>query len=452
MRINGNKNNLSYYFLGIGGISMSALAQYLIKNGYKVSGYDDFSGEQISLLRRLGIDVYTSDTVEQAIESLKSSDVVVYTDAIQPNHFLFAYALNSSKKMISRGDFLGGILKNFTHSIGVSGSHGKTTCTAMCAHVLQEANVPFSAHIGGLDVDFGNFYSNGTEYFLTEACEYKKNILKLACESAIVLNIDADHMECYSNEEDLIKTFKSFCKSSSKAFVCADDKNCQKLGEFPSFGIDNQFSDYRAVNLKSNGEKYQFTVQEYGKDLCRVRLNARGRCNVYNALATFSLMRSYGFDEKEIARGIENFSAVKRRFEEMGRAKGVIYICDYAHHPKEILSTVKTAQGVCEGNLYVIFQPHTYSRTKNLMGEFVESLRNIENLAIYKTYPAREYFDETGSAKTLADNVGGCLYFEHIRELKTWIKRTAKAGDTLLFLGAGDIYFIAERILLEMQS
>ena len=451
MRINENKKNLSFYFLGIGGISMSALAQLLLKNGYMVSGYDDFDGEQTSFLRKIGIEVHAFDKKEFAKDYITHTDIVVYTDAIKPNHDLYLHALKTGKTLCSRSALLGGIIKKYPHSIGVSGSHGKTTCTAMCAHVLKAVDVPFCAHIGGVDVELGNLYSTGNEYFLTEACEYKKNFLRFDCESAVVLNIDADHMECYQNTDNLIDSFREFCRKSKNVFICADDKNALLLGDFPRFGIENQFADYRAVHLKSTSEKYHFTIQEYGKDLCRVKLNTRGRCNVYNALATFSVMRSYGFNEREIVRGLEDFTAVKRRFEEIGTVKGVSFICDYAHHPKEILSTVKTAQNVCEGSLYVIFQPHTYSRTKTLMAEFVDALRKIENLAIYKTYPAREYYDETGSAKTLADNVGGCLYFERIQEVKSWIKRTIKAGDMLLFLGAGDVYFIAGRIFDEMK-
>jgi UDP-N-acetylmuramate--alanine ligase len=204
--------------------------------------------------------------------------------------------------------------------------------------------------------------------------------------------------------------------------------------------------------LKEVGQKYRFTIQEYGKDLCKVQLNVRGICNVYNALAAFAVMRSYGFSGDEIVRGLESFSFVKRRFEELGEYRGVSFVCDYAHHPREIMSTISTARGICAGKLYVVFQPHTYSRTKLLMQEFVEVLREIEELIVYKTYAAREYYDEEGSARTLAENVGGCLYLENMRELKSWIKRTVKAGDMILFLGAGDVYYVAERILFSLNK
>ena len=163
-------------------------------------------------------------------------------------------------------------------------------------------------------------------------------------------------------------------------------------------------------------------------------------------------MRRYGFDEKEIVRGLENFVAVKRRFECIGCYSGASFICDYAHHPREISATVATAEKMCAGKLYTIFQPHTYSRTKLLMEDFVRSLRVVPNLMIYKTYPAREYFDEEGSALTLAKNVGNCLYSESIRELKTWLKNTVQAGDIVLFLGAGDVYYAAQHLLKELNK
>jgi len=268
---------------------------------------------------------------------------------------------------------------------------------------------------------------------------------------AILLNIDKDHMECYQNEADLTNTFHQYCQIAKTAFVCADDEKCKKFTDFSTFGIDNVLSDYRAVDLRANGEKYSFTVEEYGKGLCRVHLNAIGRCNVYNALAAFSAMRSLGFSEKEIAKGLESFTAVKRRFERIGSYRGASFICDYAHHPRELASTIQTAQGICRKNLYVVFQPHTYSRTKLLLKEFVDVLRPIKNLMIYKTYAAREKYDAEGSAAMLAQIVGGCLYAENIYALKTWLKKTVKEGDIVLFLGAGDIYYMAQYMLKELH-
>ena len=428
---------------------MSALAKFLSVCGYRVSGSDNARGEETDALPFYGVKVYIGEDATR--KELLDADIVVYTDAVLEMHSELAVAKQLGKRIYKRAEFLGVICKEFPVAISVAGSHGKTTCTSMCAHVMRYLGLPFTAHIGGEDSVLGNFYSSGSEYFVTEACEYKKNLLKIDSSVSLLLNIDKDHMECYRDEADLVDTFYQYCARAQTAFVCADDTRCAHLGEFGTFGITHPLADYRATNLRASDEKYSFVVEEYGKPLCRVRLNAIGRCAVYNALAAFAAMRSLGFSEKEIAKGIECFTAVKRRFERIGVCNGVSYVCDYAHHPREILSTLATAKGLCRGRLFVVFQPHTYSRTKLLFEEFVSALRTVENLVIYKTYPARERFDEEGSAERLAQAIGDCLYADNVYALKTWIKKTVRDGDMLLFLGAGDIYYAAQYLIKDFK-
>ena len=284
---------------------MSALAEFLCVNGYSVTGFDDNDGECVARLTKNGVSVFVKKLNEKVYDELKKSSIIIYTDAISTDHPLFQTAKLKGKVMLSRAELLGKICAGFPYSIGISGSHGKTTCTAMTARALDGENAKFTAHIGGMDGVLGNFCAKGEEFFVTECCEYKKNLLKVPCEVAVVLNIDLDHMECYQNEEELIETFRQFCNSAKRAFVCADDERCLSLGDFVTFGINNQFADYRAVNLKEVGQCYHFTVQEYGKELCKIRLKTKGLCNVYNALASFAVMRSYGFHEKEILKGLE---------------------------------------------------------------------------------------------------------------------------------------------------
>lgn len=449
MRLESLKEIKKVYFIGIGGISMSSLAKFLSVNGYAVSGSDIQRTETTESLAFYGIHVFIG--VEANRLELVECDAVVYTDAVKDNHKELQKAHSLGKICYSRGELLRLICDEFPHVITVAGSHGKTTCTAMCAHILKAVAAPFTAHIGGEDGTFGNFCAYGSEYFLTEACEYKKNLLKLRSEIAILLNIDKDHMECYRDEAELSDCFRQYVESAKTAFVCADDEKCRALGDFPSFGIRSSTADYRAVDLRENGERYSFTVEEYGKPICRVRLNAIGRCNIYNALAAFSAVRSFGFREKDIVRGLESFTAVRRRFERIGTYRGATFICDYAHHPSEILSTVATAEGICKGKLFVVFQPHTYSRTKLLMQEFVQALRPIKNLMIFKAYPAREKYDAEGSAELMAQTIGGCLYAENMYILRMWLKKTLKEGDIVLFLGAGDIYYIAQYLLKDLK-
>ena len=424
MFLKGLKGIERIYFIGIGGVSMSSLAKYLSTCGYQVSGSDARRGEATEGLAFFGVKTFIG--VDGERKELVQAHAVVYTDAIPNEHIELKKARELGKKILSRGDLLAIVCDCFPHVVAVAGSHGKTTCTSICAHILKSAGVPFTAHIGGEDSLFGNFHFTGKDYLITEACEYKRNLLKIRAETAILLNVDRDHMECYESEADLIDCFSRYARAAKTAFVCADDERCRALGDFPSFGIENALADYRATELRANGERYSFTVEEYGKALCRVRLKAIGKCNVYNALGAFAAMRSFGFNEQEIRRGVESFRAVKRRFERLGAYHGASFICDYAHHPREIASTIATAQGVCKGRLFVIFQPHTYSRTKLLMREFVSVLRGVENLMIYKTYSAREKYDGEGSGEALAEEIGSCLYSENVYVLKTWLKKTLK--------------------------
>ncbi|MBO5412549.1 MAG: hypothetical protein J6A38_05680 [Clostridia bacterium] len=428
---------------------MSALAKFVSLYGYDVSGSDRLRGEEVENLAFYGVKVYIGAEADRL--EIQTSDVVVYTDAIDEDHPELRTAKRWEKRLLGRAELLAMVCEEFPNTLAIAGSHGKTTCTSMCAHVFSYARVPFTAHIGGRDGELGNFHSSGLEYFVTEACEYKKNLLKLRPQTGIVLNIDKDHMECYRDEQELVDCFRKYCDSAKTAFVCADDDKCLTLGEYPTFGIKNTLADYRAVDIYANGERYAFTVEEYGRPLCRIKLNAIGRCNVYNALAAFAGMRSFGFDEREIVKGLETFTVVKRRFEKIGKFHGATCICDYAHHPREIASTVATAEGICKGRLYVVFQPHTYSRTKLLMKEFVKTLRGIKNLMLYKTYPAREKYDVEGSAETLSHMIGNCLYAENVYVLKTWLKKTVKENDIVLFLGAGDVYYAAQYLLKELS-
>ncbi len=446
MFLKGLEGIKKLYFIGVGGVSMSALAKYLSSQGYVVSGSDGTRGEETENLAFYGVKAYIG--VDGERPALLQADAVVYTDAILPTHAERQAAQRLGKRMIARADLLSIVSENFSKIIAVAGSHGKTTCTSMCAHALKGIGVPFTAHIGGQDSVFGNFYSTGREYFLTEVCEYKRNLLKISADAAVVLNVDRDHMECYQDDADLTACFRQYCRKAKTAFVCADDKGCERLGDFATFGINSTCADYRAVDLRTGNERYSFTVEEYGKPLCRLRMQAIGRYNVYNALAAFAVMRSFGFDERDIKRGLESFTAVKRRFERVGSYRGASLICDYAHHPREIAATIATAEGICKGRLFVVFQPHTYSRTKLLMSDFIQTLRPIDDLVIFKTFPAREKYDEEGSGARLAQAVGS-LYAENAYVLKTWLKKTVREGDTVLFLGAGDIYYVAQYLARE---
>lgn len=427
---------------------MSGLAFYLIDKGIKVSGSDVNENEQICRLRKRGVNV----TIGHKDYNVKGADLVVYNSAISPDNCELLKAANCGIPVISRIELLSEIMSCFEYSIGIAGSHGKTTATAMCAHALYNSCENVTAHIGGEDAKFGNFYNGGNKFFVTEACEFKKNFLKLHPSVAVLLNCDRDHLDCYENTEELYASFTEFAERARARIVNKDDAAAAAVKDAITFALYDRTADFVAEDVRSYGGKYTFTISERGEKTVKIRLGVYGKHNVYNALAAFAVGRYYRFEPYLLAEGIEGFKGILRRFERLGKWSGSEFIADYAHHPREISAVLASAKEVCRGRLFVVFQPHTYSRTKLLFNEFISALKGIENLVIYKTYAAREYFDSAGSAYTLAENLPNALYAESIKELKFYLKPVLAQGDMVLFLGAGDIYCVAKLLLKQLSE
>lgn len=430
-----------FYFIGIGGVSMSALAKYLKNLGKKVCGSDVSESVYTRDLTAEGIEVDYSANPEK----IASCDAVVYTDAIPKNDPMLLEAARLKKAIISRGQLLYEVSRNFKTVIAVSGCHGKTTCTSMIAHIFNRAGEKFCAHIGGRDLSFGNYFYRGDDFFITEACEYKKNFLLLKPNLAVILNSDADHLECYGSITNLKNAYAQFAENSD---VCASLYGDGNFGGV-TFGL-NKNADYSARNLKSVGGTFTFTAYEKGDMLGNVRLNVYGKHNVYNALAAIAAARSLGVEFDAVAEGLHDFNGVERRFERIGKINGAQAIADYAHHPAEIKAALRTAKKVTRGRLFVVFQPHTYSRTKNLFRRFVAVLSPLDSLMIYRTFAAREYYDDAGSALTLSKALKKSRYGDDVRDIYEFCKN-ATDGDAVLFLGAGDIYDIAKEAVRNLS-
>lgn len=417
---------------------MSGLAKYVLSLGKCVGGSDICPNEYTDELLSLGADIsFRSDA-----EDIADYEVIVYTDAIKENDVRLLRAKELAKVLIPRGQFLYEVSRNFKKVIAVAGCHGKTTCTSMLAHVFSAAGKKFTAHIGGKDAIFANFYCSGNDFFITEACEYKKNFLLLKPDIAVILNSDADHLECYGSEEELKEAYLHFADNADVAVSLYCDL---PVSYGLSFGFDKS-ADYYAKSIKSSGGDYSFTVYEGAAELGVVNLLAYGKHNVLNALAATAAARSAGIPFEFIREGLASFSGVERRFEHIGKINGADCIADYAHHPAELRAVIRTAKKLTDGKLFVVFQPHTYSRTKNLFAQFVKVLSPLNNLLVYKTFAAREYFDDAGSALTLSQSLKKSRYGEDESDIADFISK-AEEGDTVLFLGAGDIYFIAAKLL-----
>lgn len=435
-----SKKNQRIYFIGIGGISMSGLAKYCILHDYEVYGSDKVKTDITVKLKNLGAKITYGDE----LEDVKKSDLVVYTSAIDKSSKQLTYAINN-KPLYKRSEFLGEIVKEFKNSIAVSGSHGKTTVSAMITEILVNSKLSPTAFIGG-EGKFGNFLSGGKEYAVVEACEFKKNFLDIKPKYSVITNIDNDHLDSFNGIGEEIDTFTEFSKNTI-SFINVDDENARKVNTTASisFGIENK-AMYMAKDLKEKDGVSSFTVSKYKEVLGRINLKIKGKYNVYNALASIAVCDELKVPFRTIKGTLNNFNNVKRRNEFLGYYNGNKCYGDYAHHPTEIKSLIEGYKKDCT----VVFQPHTYSRTKYLFSDFTEVLKNVKRLLIYKTYPAREKFDEDGDAKKLYEELKRTRKNVYYADSESTLKNQLdliKEKNPLIFVGAGDIYDIAKRIL-----
>lgn len=423
---------------------MSALATLFRLNGADVRGSDQRQSGFTDRLVKLGIPVHIGEEEEIAAEN------VVYTEAISPQHPQLKAAREAGKRLFTRAALLGRVAEDFPTVISVAGCHGKTSTTSMLAHVFLCADKSFTAHIGGEDAELGNLCRNGTgnNILITEACEFRRSFLELKSTVGLVLNTDKDHTDCYKSDGDLIEAYRRFAENSAEVVINADDVRARRFPHTLDFGLFS--GEIRAEELHATGEKYRFTVVERGIPVVKIRLNVVGKFQVANALAAYAVARLCGLRAVEIKKGLESFRGVKRRFEEVGTICGVPVVCDYAHHPRELAATVSAAQAICEGTVFVVFQPHTYTRTRDFMREFVSVLKTVESPIIYKTYAAREEFEIEGSAVALVSRLPEACYVQSPEQLLKRLKERIRSGDMILVLGAGDIDEIA-RSLLDKQ-
>lgn len=424
----------SVYFIGIGGVSLSGMAKFLFSKKIKVAGSDKVKSEITESLKKLGIKVF----YRQSEKNLKNFNVVVYTDAISEKDKEFLAAKKLNKKIYSRAQFLEKILQSFKTSIAIAGCHGKTTATAMTHFALKQFNP--TSHIGGF-VGGENFFIGDRNVFITEACEYKKNLRFLKPNIAVILNIGFDHADCYKNLEDVIKTFQRFAsnvKKGGSVLVCGDDENCKKIVHKNklTFGL-KKGNDFTAKNIKEGEMSLSFNFYAFGKKQGHVCLNVSLYHNVYNALAALSV--AYLLKAESSAENLEQFKGAERRNEFICDVNGAKVFHDYAHHPDEIEKIIQEHKKFCQGRLIVAFESHTYSRTKALQDRFKTCFLLSDKVFILPIYPAREKPIKGIDGKFLANLCGG----EFVKNYKTCVKvvkKTARSDDHVLILGAGSIY------------
>ncbi len=419
---------------------MSGLALYLSRSGYEVSGSDVCENEQTKMLVRHGIKVFVGHNKHH----VDGNELVVFNSAINEQNPELKRARELGQKILTRSELLRLVSIEHKHVIAISGTHGKTTTTAMIGEIFCLAGKNPTLHIGGTSKNLGtNFLIGDNNFFITEACEYKDNFLSLHPEVGVVLNIDDDHLDYFKTTQNLKHSFEKFAAQCefSMGFDDFFEKNSKKNKNIAQIGEKNKYCWAENLTCEADG-KFSFDAMFCDEFVGRIHLGVFHKHNVDNAIFAVAVAKYYGISNDVIVGALENFSGVTRRFEDMGSKNGARVIIDYAHHPKEIASTIIGAKNITKGKLFVVFQPHTYSRTKKLFDEFVPCFDLSDNLFIFRTYAARENFDKNFNAMTLSREISKhkkCHYYNSFKKLKQSILKTIQQNDTLLILGAGDI-------------
>lgn len=434
------------FFIGIGGVSMASLARYAMSGGKTVSGSDKVDSVALRALEKEGATVY----VGHKAENVSGCDLAVYTAAIGEDNPELSAARARGIKTMTRAEFLGAIMADSRVRIGVSGSHGKSSATAMIARVLLAAGRDPTVMCGADIPDISGAYRKGDGAFLYEACEYTDSFLSTSPNVAVILNVDYDHTDYFASLGDVISSFAKFAKLSSdeggSVVVCADDEGAMRAveNEFPiTFGIDKE-ADYKAENIEMQSGFASFSVTFCDEPFIdKITLAVPGRHNIYNALATLAVCDLVGIDKNVAAEAIGSFGGISRRFEKRGNICGAPVYVDYAHHPREIGATLAAAREICSGRIIAVFEPHTYSRTKALFDDFVAAFSAADKTIFTDIFAARETDTLGVSSKMLAEAAGG----EYARSYEDAARRVceiAKDGDVVLILGAGTVVRVAD--------
>ena len=456
------KNPEHIYFIGIGGISMSGLAQILVEEGFKISGSDSKESAMTRALEDKGIKIFYGQKAEN-ISSMGNINAVVYTAAVRPDNPEFVAAKAAGIPMLTRAELLGQIMKEYELPVAVSGTHGKTTTTSMLSKILLEANTDPTLSIGGIFSDIGgNIRVGKSEYFVTEACEYTNSFLSFFPKISIISNIDADHLDFFKDLDDIRHSFRKFAEllpDDGSLVINGDIDNVDEITNglkcsIITYGSSDAFDYYPTDITYDDHGNPSFTAHlPEGKEL-EIALSVPGIHNVYNALSAIAVAKILNIEDAQIVSALDAFHGTGRRFEYKGEIGGVTIIDDYAHHPTEIKATLTAAQNYPHSKIWCVFQPHTYTRTKALMNEFAEALSLADHVILADIYAAREKDTLGISSRTLRDKIVAlgheCNYFpttENFNEIEKFLLQNCTKGDLLITMGAGDVVKIGDELL-----
>ncbi len=457
MKIHNLENIKKIHFIGIGGISMSGLAHVLINNGYRVSGSDAKLSDITDGLEKIGASITCGHYAETINDDI---DLVVYTAAVKSDNPELIAAREKKIHCIERATLLGYMMQDYKYPIAVSGTHGKTTTTSMIAHVLMAAKLDPTISVGGiLNSIGGNIRVGNSNYFLTEACEYTNSFLKFFPYIGVILNIDLDHVDFFHDLEDMANSFRKFAelipeygalvinKDTQYFEMVTKNLKCKVVTYGTSEGVD-----YKATNIHFTETGLPiFDVEHDDIIINSVELSVRGDHNIQNALSAMAVADFLGIDSVASKAGLKDFVGTNRRFEIKGTYNGATIVDDYAHHPTEIHATMNSVKAFPHNKLWVIFQSHTYSRTKEFLEDFAKELSFADNVVIADIYAAREQntvgvypSDIVNLIKQTNPNAVHISDFNNIIE---YITSRVQPNDLVITMGAGELDKVAEMIV-----
>ena len=449
------ENKRHIHFIGIGGSGMFPLAQILHAKGYYLTGSDNNETDTLQMVREMGIPV----TLGQRAENIQGADLIVHTAAIMADNPELIAARASGVPTIERSVLLGEITAHYSSAVCISGTHGKTTTTSMTTQILLDAGLDPTCVIGGkLPAIHGSGRVGNTPVMVCEACEFVDTFLKLYPDIAVILNIDADHLDYFKTMENLIASFRKFAQKATKVLIVnGDDANTRKAVsglEKPllTFGYQN-VNDYYPKNIEHiDGVTLSFDLCHEEEILTRITLHIPGDHNILNAIAACVAAHEAGASWDQCARGLEGFHGAQRRFEVLGKIGGVTVADDYGHHPTEIEATLKAAKALPFKRVWAVHQPFTYSRTATLLDDFARVLQIADFTVLSEIMGSREKNTYHIYAKDLAAKIPGCVWFPEFPEIADYVVEHARSGDLILTLGCGDVNKCAHLIVEKLKS
>jgi UDP-N-acetylmuramate--alanine ligase len=436
------KDITKIYFIGIGGIGMSALARYFLSRGLRVSGYDKTATPLTRQLEQEGIAIHYEDDPEQAP---KDAELIVYTPALPKEHRELLYYREHGYTVLKRSDVLGAIT-NSSFNICVAGTHGKTTVTTMIAHILRDSGYGCNAFLGGIAVNYdSNFWSDPRNTCVVEADEYDRSFLKLSPDVAVITAMDADHLDIYGTAAEVQQAFIDFSGRLKKEGILLSKWGLKRGDELRAdrrltYGLGSG-ADIAAENIQMNRGGYSFDLRIKTRVLEKMTLHMGGMHNVENVTAAIAVADFLGIDEEKIRRAVGSFRGVRRRFEYIINRPALVFIDDYAHHPEELKALISGAKGLFgERKAVVIFQPHLFTRTRDFAEDFAKSLDLADEVFLLPIYPARELPIEGVGSNLIAEKMEkGKASVVTKEELLRLIKERKKEWQLLITAGAGDI-------------